>query len=323
MLALKDHQLVADAGADTILRVQGGHTSLWTVLTAGDTSRVNPVPTSLARGPKGNIYVGTLYSLAPHKARLLRYSPNGHLQHTWWGFTSITGVAVGHHGSVYVSQLFAGCPQNSQTCIPGKVTRIARDGSRHSMRVPVPRRTRGAQRAPVRRAHGALHRRRERSGSRTPAVRCGVSAEPHERSLSRVLTAQPRKAPAPRRNPGAGAFTPLPRSDTYFTRSDTYFTPPTLISRIRHLLTPDPTPAPSFASRSAGRGVCGGCYVCGDEHPPQITAHRGRGPTRLMPQRQTARIGLAPEKCLPPVVRAVRVTLAWPQRMPVAAGEKK
>jgi hypothetical protein len=138
VLALKDHQLVADAGADTILRVQGGHTSLWTVLTAGDTSKVDPVPTSLARGPKGNIYVGTLYSLAPHKARLLRYSPNGHLQHTWWGFTSITGLAVGRHGSVYVSQLFAGCPPDSQTCIPGRVTRIARDGSRHTMKVPFP-----------------------------------------------------------------------------------------------------------------------------------------------------------------------------------------
>jgi hypothetical protein len=139
VLALKDHQLVADAAGDDILRVQGGHLSVWAVL-PGDTPKVDPVPTSLARGPNGNIYVGTLYSLAPHKARVLRYSPNGHLMRAWFGFTSVTGLAVGPHGSVYVSQLFAGCPPGppSPSCLPGRVTRIAPNGTRHTIKVPFP-----------------------------------------------------------------------------------------------------------------------------------------------------------------------------------------
>jgi hypothetical protein len=139
VLALKHHQLVADAAADAILSVRHGHVSLWAVL-PGDTKKIDPVPTSLAKGPHGSIYVGTLFSLVPNKARVLQYSRSGRLMHSWFGFTSITGLTAGPKGHVFVSELFAGCPQNAQPpqCIAGRVVNLAHDGSRSKVAVPYP-----------------------------------------------------------------------------------------------------------------------------------------------------------------------------------------
>ncbi len=136
VLALKGRQLVADAAGDDILRVMNGKLSVWAKL-PGDTSKVDPVPTSLAKGRHGSIYVGTLYSLKPHKARVLKYSKHGKLLKAWGNFTSVTGVAV-NHGKLYVSQLFAGCAPNDQTCLPGRLTKVAADGTRTTVRVPFP-----------------------------------------------------------------------------------------------------------------------------------------------------------------------------------------
>jgi hypothetical protein len=138
VLALRNHKLVADAAADDILRVQGGRLSVWALL-PGDTRRIDPVPTSLARGPHGSIYVGTLFSLVPHKARVLQYGPRGRLLRSWYGFTSVTGVAASASGHIYVSELFAGCPPGAgPSCIPGRVVDIAPNGTRTKMRVPFP-----------------------------------------------------------------------------------------------------------------------------------------------------------------------------------------
>ncbi len=137
VLALKEHQLVADAGADAIIKVRDGKKSLWTVL-PGDTDEVDPVPTSIVQGPDNLIYVGTLYSLQPDKARVLQYSRDGELLRTWRRFTSVTGVAVGKGGALFVSELFGGCPPDDPNCIPGRVVRIAPDGTRTSVPVPFP-----------------------------------------------------------------------------------------------------------------------------------------------------------------------------------------
>jgi len=138
VLALHRHKLVADAAGDDILRYHKGRLSVWALL-PGDTKKVDPVPTSFARGRNGTIYVGTLYSLVPHKARLLHYSARGKLLGSRNGLTSITGVAAGPRGHVFVSQLFAGCPEGSDpNCIPGRVTDIAPDGTRSSIPVPFP-----------------------------------------------------------------------------------------------------------------------------------------------------------------------------------------
>jgi hypothetical protein len=137
VLALKGRQLVADAGGDSIIQVRKGKKSLWTLL-PGDTKDIDPVPTSLVRGPDGQIYVGTLYSGAPNKARVLKYDRDGNRLRSWHRFTTVTGVAVGKRGALYVSELFAGCPPNDQTCIPGRVTKVAPDGTRTRVEVPFP-----------------------------------------------------------------------------------------------------------------------------------------------------------------------------------------
>jgi hypothetical protein len=138
VLALRHHILVADAAGNDILRVRHGHISVWAQL-PGNTKKVDPVPTSLARTPNGSIIVGTLYSLVPHQARVLRYSSSGHLQRTYRGFSAVTGVAAGPRGHIFASELFAGCPQGApSSCVPGRVANIAPDGTRSRVKVPVP-----------------------------------------------------------------------------------------------------------------------------------------------------------------------------------------
>jgi hypothetical protein len=139
VLALRHHILVADAAGNDILSVRHGHVSVWAQL-PGNTKKVDPVPTSLARTRNGSILVGTLYSLAPHAARVLRYSSSGHLQRTYRGFTSVTGVAAGPRGHIFASELFAGCPPNAQppACVAGRVADIAPNGTRSRVPVPFP-----------------------------------------------------------------------------------------------------------------------------------------------------------------------------------------
>jgi hypothetical protein len=69
---------------------------------------------------------------------VLKYDQDGNLLRSWHRFTTVTGVAVGKRGALYVSELFAGCPPNDQTCIPGRVTKVAPDGTRTSVEVPFP-----------------------------------------------------------------------------------------------------------------------------------------------------------------------------------------
>jgi hypothetical protein len=139
VLALRHHILVADAAGDDILSIRNGHISVWATL-PGDTKKIDPVPTSLARARDGSIIVGTLYSLVPHTARVLRYSSSGHLQRTYRGFTSVTGVAAGPRGHIFASELFAGCPPNAQppACVAGRVADIAPNGTRTRTPVPYP-----------------------------------------------------------------------------------------------------------------------------------------------------------------------------------------
>jgi hypothetical protein len=138
VLALRHHILVADAAGNDILSVRHGHISVWAQL-PGNTKKVDPVPTSLARTPNGSIIVGTLYSLVPHQARVLRYSQSGKLQRTYRGFSAVTGVAAGPRGHIFASELFAGCPQGApSSCVPGRVADIAPNGTRSRIKVPAP-----------------------------------------------------------------------------------------------------------------------------------------------------------------------------------------
>ena len=95
----------------------------------------NFVPTSLAADPAG--YVGGLSSLTPGEAQVVKLDSSGHVLQVWGGFTSVTGLALGHDGSLYVSQLFADEANPPLPQVQGVVTHIKHD-SRTSMDVPFP-----------------------------------------------------------------------------------------------------------------------------------------------------------------------------------------
>lgn len=129
VLALPGREIVADAGANAILQVRGRTVSLLAVIKGP--GKAQRVPTSLAQGPDGSIYVGELAEGAgTGKARVLKLGPAGTRPTVVAsGFTEITGLAFGRDGSMYVTELSTNARSQSA---PGRVTRIAPDGRRTS-----------------------------------------------------------------------------------------------------------------------------------------------------------------------------------------------
>ncbi|PZS01810.1 MAG: hypothetical protein DLM56_13920 [Pseudonocardiales bacterium] len=140
----------ADAAGNDLIRVHDGASRLLTVLPLHGCGGVRTqrcdresVPTSLTKGPDGRIYVGELAHFEPQVARVWRVSPTsgallgyygrgGTLCPGTGGFTTITGVAFGPDGSLYVSELIGG-PDGS-----GDVVKISRSCHRSSVAVPLP-----------------------------------------------------------------------------------------------------------------------------------------------------------------------------------------
>lgn len=127
VLALGDRQIVVDAGANAVLEVRDGKVSLLAVIPRN--GRAQAVPTSVALGPEGDLYVGELAEGAGKgKARVWRVpaaggTPAVHAR----GFTAITGVAFGPDGSLFVTE-FARNPRKDD--FRGRVVRVAPDGAR-------------------------------------------------------------------------------------------------------------------------------------------------------------------------------------------------
>lgn len=151
VLAMRDRVLVADAAGNDILQVRDGRLSLFAVLpnlTDGPcaglpndagTTGCDAVPTSLAAGPDGSVYVGLLAGLTPGAGRVLRLDGRtGQVTRQWTGLTAVTGVAVGRDGSVFASQMFTSAGPAGPDPASGRVTRIRADGTRTDINVPLP-----------------------------------------------------------------------------------------------------------------------------------------------------------------------------------------
>ncbi|MFL6136432.1 MAG: ScyD/ScyE family protein [Frankiaceae bacterium] len=149
VLVLPHRILVADAAGNDILSVdpRTGRISTFAVLpninegackgAPNDAGTVgcDAVPTSLAVGPHGAIYVGGLGGEAPGTGRVWRLNPRtGNVQWTWRHLTTVTGVAVDRWGAIYASELFGG----SDPDLPGAVVKIPRYGNRTTRQVPLP-----------------------------------------------------------------------------------------------------------------------------------------------------------------------------------------
>jgi hypothetical protein len=96
---------------------------------AGTIIPVDPVPTSVVRGPDGSLYVGQLtgFPFVPGTARVFRIPPGGGTPQVFAsGLSFITDLAFGADGSLYVTE-FATQPFLMG---PGALIRIRPDGTR-------------------------------------------------------------------------------------------------------------------------------------------------------------------------------------------------
>lgn len=146
--------LVADAGANAILEVdRRGKVRTFAVLpliTDGDyegapnntpdgSTGCDPVPTGITIGPDGYVYVSGLGGETSGTGRAWKLHPRtGKIVKTYDGLTTAHGIAVTRDGAVWVSELFANARDFSDPAAVGQVTRIARNGSRTSIPVPLP-----------------------------------------------------------------------------------------------------------------------------------------------------------------------------------------
>jgi sugar lactone lactonase YvrE len=130
VLAQADRQLVVDAGANAVFEVRGSSVELFAVIPKN--GKAQPVPSSIAAGPNGDIYVGELAEAAGNgKARVWRIPAAGgtpvvHAN----GFTGITGLAFGADGSMFVTEFLRNVRDQKMR---GQVVRVAPDGQRTSL----------------------------------------------------------------------------------------------------------------------------------------------------------------------------------------------
>ena len=141
---------VVDAGGNTVYRVNPttGAAEVLAVIPGlpsppgaqpnparGGRNELDPVPTGIAVGADGNLYVGLL-SGAPFPegaAKVLRITPSGQISDFATGLTAVTGVAVGPDRNVYVSEIFrfnpAAAAAGGNPFGPGRVLRVLPNGT--------------------------------------------------------------------------------------------------------------------------------------------------------------------------------------------------
>jgi hypothetical protein len=125
-LAIRGQQIfVADAAGNDVVTFDHGKPPSATVLsTTGQ-----PVPTSLAWGPGGDLFIGTLnFEAGPGGASVYRLNVHtGALSVYATGLTAITSLAFGDHGRLYVTEWTTGFGPNGPSP-DGDVVSIPRGG---------------------------------------------------------------------------------------------------------------------------------------------------------------------------------------------------
>jgi hypothetical protein len=149
--------LLADAGANDVLKIdRHGHIRTFFVpkvikTCACATTKNNtksgfgcdPVPTGLAYGPHGLLYISALASEVKGQGRVYVVNRRGHLVRTIRGFTAPTGVAVNGKGTVFASELLQGAPEgpppaNFDPSTIGQIVRVPQYAHRTYAQVTMP-----------------------------------------------------------------------------------------------------------------------------------------------------------------------------------------
>ena len=141
----------ADAGGNTLYRIApSGQLSVAAVLpglplppgapappggnpSRGGANEIDPVPTGVAVGPDGSVYLGLLsgFPFPPGAAKVVRLGVGGATTDVARGLTMVTGVAVGPDRTLYVSEISTGVSLSAQglQIAPGRVERVLPNGS--------------------------------------------------------------------------------------------------------------------------------------------------------------------------------------------------
>ena len=105
----------------------------------GNKPELDPVPTGVAAGPDGTLYVANLsgFPYVAGKAKVLRVTPGGALSEAATGLTMAVSVAFGPDGLLYVSQIATGFqltgPDTPPTISPGAVVRVRPNGAKEAV----------------------------------------------------------------------------------------------------------------------------------------------------------------------------------------------
>jgi hypothetical protein len=104
-------RIVADAGANALIEVHpNGHTRTFAVLPPLPDGR-QPVPTSIAEGPDGGLYVGLLtgFPFWRGSASVVRFNSDGSgMQTAVAGLTAVVDVAFDTGGAMYILEIASG-----------------------------------------------------------------------------------------------------------------------------------------------------------------------------------------------------------------------
>jgi hypothetical protein len=121
---------IADASANAVLRwtAEDG-LELFAAWPVSDDAP-SAVPTAVAVGPDGDLYVGFLsgFPFPAGGARIERYNAGGELQQTYDGLTLVTDVLVAADGSLYAVELASGFGDTGYNPASGRIVRVADGG---------------------------------------------------------------------------------------------------------------------------------------------------------------------------------------------------
>src|SRR5690606_31216292 len=106
----------------------------------------DPVPTGLAWGPHGTIYVSTLSAEVPGEGRVyVLDGRSGKVRKVISGFNGPTGVAVSPDGTMYVSEVLHNAPpmdgpppDDFDPSTVGRIVKVTRHGDRSYAAVTMP-----------------------------------------------------------------------------------------------------------------------------------------------------------------------------------------
>jgi hypothetical protein len=125
------HRYVADAGANILVQVmRNGAVKVLAFFAVPAGSQSDAVPTCVARGPDGALYVGELLGgfYTPGHARIWRVVP-GQAPTVWTtGLTTVQGCGFGSDGAFYATEFQVGGLSGANPA--GDVVRIDRHGNR-------------------------------------------------------------------------------------------------------------------------------------------------------------------------------------------------